>query len=132
MIIQEYPEYYTTITAPISISQIRKRVNTNQYKTVAEFRDDWRLMFNNARIFNQEDSWVYVDANELQKVMEASYKRHTAGTGLPGAEPSAGGVPSSPGHDDDDLPNVRKKARPVVIPDDDDFSEPDDDDSDEE
>jgi ATP-dependent helicase STH1/SNF2 len=42
-------------------------------------------MFRNARTYNQEGSWVYVDANEMEKVFDATFKRVTVGSGLPGA-----------------------------------------------
>jgi ATP-dependent helicase STH1/SNF2 len=42
-------------------------------------------MCNNARIYNQEGSWVYVDAEEMEKVFDAAYDRVMSGSGLPGA-----------------------------------------------
>ena len=42
-------------------------------------------MFDNARTYNQEGSWVYVDADEMEKVFDATFERVTAGSGLPGA-----------------------------------------------
>lgn len=47
-------------------------------------------MFANARLFNQEGSWVYIDAEEMEKVFDATFDRVMSGSGLPGA-PSAGG-----------------------------------------
>ena len=32
-----------------------------------------RLMFNNARTYNQEGSWVYVDAEEMEKAFDAAF-----------------------------------------------------------
>jgi ATP-dependent helicase STH1/SNF2 len=42
-------------------------------------------MFQNARTYNQEGSWVYVDADEMEKVFDATFERVTTGSGLPGA-----------------------------------------------
>lgn len=53
------------------------------------FKDDWQLMFNNARTYNQEGSWVYVDAEEMEKVFKATFDRVMVGSGFPGA-PEAG------------------------------------------
>jgi hypothetical protein len=39
-------------------------------KTIEDFRADWRLMFTNARTFNDENSAVYMDANTLQAVVD--------------------------------------------------------------
>ncbi|KAL0945551.1 hypothetical protein HGRIS_014712 [Hohenbuehelia grisea] len=88
---RDYPDYYHLITHPISIAQVRKRVNANYYKTVQTFRDDWKLMFNNARTYNQEGSWVYIDAEEMEKVFHATFERVIVGSGLPGAPPPSGG-----------------------------------------
>lgn len=49
-----------------------------------QYAEDWRLMFNNARQYNQEGSWVVSNANELQKVFESEYARQMNGTDLPG------------------------------------------------
>jgi ATP-dependent helicase STH1/SNF2 len=85
---REYPDYYRIIVSPIALSHIRKRINSHQYKTVTAYRDDVRLMFTNARTYNQEGSWVYVDALEMEKVFDAAYARHVANSGLPGADVS--------------------------------------------
>ncbi|KAJ3514926.1 hypothetical protein NLJ89_g2080 [Agrocybe chaxingu] len=70
---RDYPDYYQLITQPIALSHLRKRGNSNYYKNVLAFRDDWRLMFNNARTYNQR---------RLVGVI--------VGTDLPGAPPPAG------------------------------------------
>ncbi|KAI0271595.1 SNF2 family N-terminal domain-containing protein [Gloeopeniophorella convolvens] len=93
---REYPDYYRIIPSPIALSHIRKRINAHQYKTVSAFRDDVRLMFTNARTYNQEGSWVYVDAVEMEKVFDAAYVRHVASSGLPGAEAAAPAAPAAP------------------------------------
>jgi len=82
---QDYPDYYQLITHPIALSTLRKRANSNYYKSVLTFRDDFRLMFNNARTYNQEGSWVYNDADEMEKVFNGAWDRVIAGTDLPGA-----------------------------------------------
>lgn len=53
-------------------------------------------MFNNARQYNQEGSWVVNDANELQKAFEAEFARQTNGTDLPGMENASGGYDQFP------------------------------------
>lgn len=63
---RDYPVYYTMIQNPIAMKIIKKRIHSSYYKTVSQFRDDFHLMFNNARIFNEEGSFVYQDADEMQ------------------------------------------------------------------
>lgn len=42
-------------------------------------------MSNNARTYNQEGSWVYIDAEEMEKVFNAAFERVITRSGLPGA-----------------------------------------------
>lgn len=86
-------------------------------------------MFGNARTYNQEGSWVYIDAEEMEKVFEAAFQRHVANAGFPG---SGGEVASGSGaydamDDDEPLPPPRSKSanRKAVISDDD-YSSDDD------
>jgi len=87
---RDYPDYYQLITHPIALSTLRKRGTTNHYKSVQQYRDDWKQMFNNARTYNQEGSWVYIDAEEMEKVFDATFERVTVGSGLPGAATASG------------------------------------------
>jgi ATP-dependent helicase STH1/SNF2 len=87
-------------------------------------------MFDNARTYNQEGSWVYIDAEEMEKVFEAAFQRHVANAGFPGS--SSGDVASGSGaydamDDDEPLPPPRSKSanRKAVISDDD-YSSDDD------
>ena len=72
------------------MAQIRKKINSNQYKTVIAYADDWRLMFSNAQQYNQEGSWVYNDAVELSREFESAFSRETSGTDLPGVDGNSG------------------------------------------
>lgn len=75
---RDYPLYYTMIKTPISMNMIKKRLNSTYYRTIAHFRDDFHLMFNNARTFNEEGSFVYEDANEMQvSFTEYIFHMHT-------------------------------------------------------
>ncbi|KAF7310438.1 hypothetical protein HMN09_00585900 [Mycena chlorophos] len=93
----DYPDYYTHIAQPIALSHLRKRASGPYYKDVQQYRNDWALMFNNARTYNQEGSWVYVDAVEMEKVLDSTFKRLTVGSGLPGAAGGAGSSTSGGG-----------------------------------
>jgi ATP-dependent helicase STH1/SNF2 len=115
--VQDYPDYYQLITQPIALSHLRKRASGTHYKDLQQYRNDWALMFNNARTYNQEGSWVYVDAVEMEKVLDATFKRLAVGSGLPGA-PGGGGVGSAGSYesaltpmDDDDRPPPPSRGR---------------------
>ncbi|KZS90363.1 hypothetical protein SISNIDRAFT_488568 [Sistotremastrum niveocremeum HHB9708] len=112
----DYPDYYTAIKQPISMNQIRKRASTGTYKTVRQYRDDWALMFNNARTYNQEGSWVYVDAEEMEKVCDEVFNRLTIGSGLPGADSGGFGQAASSPIEEERPPaprSARSSARPT-------------------
>ncbi|KAF9041941.1 Bromodomain-containing protein [Hymenopellis radicata] len=79
-----YPDYYEVIENPISMRQINKRSSGGYYKTVQQYQDDWKLMFDNARAYNQEGSTVYNDAEEMEKVFDATFEKAMGESGLPG------------------------------------------------
>ena len=122
---QVYPDYYDLIPTPIAMSTIRKRITALTYKSAMDFKEDWRLMFKNARTYNQEGSWVYVDAEEMEKVFEAVFERVIAGTDLPGAPPKSNAPPSptyesalTPMDDDEGPLPKSKSSRKQIISDD--------------
>ncbi|KAF7306400.1 hypothetical protein MIND_00431200 [Mycena indigotica] len=135
----DYPDYYQLITQPIALSHLRKRGNGIFYKDVQAYRNDWALMFNNARTYNQEGSWVYVDAVEMEKVLDSTFKRLTVGSGLPGAAPGLGGNVVGPAagmyesaltpmeEDERPLPPSRGRSRRQVISDEEYLTPSDDD-----
>ncbi|KZT08941.1 uncharacterized protein LAESUDRAFT_675453 [Laetiporus sulphureus 93-53] len=129
---REYPDYYQLIKQPIALSTLRKRLQGTYYRNVLDFRDDWRLMFNNARTYNQEGSWVYVDAEEMEKVFDAQYERLIVGSDLPGAPPapiSSSGIydPLTPVDDDERVPTKSKGGRKQILSDDEYLTNPSDD-----
>jgi len=71
-----FPDYYETIEKPIAINDILRRCRAHIYRSIPEFRDDWRLMFDNAKQFNGEDSWVVQDARALEKELERVLKKN--------------------------------------------------------
>lgn len=124
------------ITQPIAMSHLRKRAQTNYYKDVQQYRDEWRLLFNNARTYNVEGSMVYNDADEMEKILDEVFGRMTKGTDLPGAAPGVSGAAASsartPGEDEDKpLPSRRvlvgRTNSKQILSDDDEYLTPTDD-----
>ncbi|KAJ2796886.1 ATP-dependent DNA helicase Snf21, partial [Coemansia helicoidea] len=74
---RDYPDYYVIIRHPIAIKVIRRNVKAHRYASVADFHRDWRLMFDNARTYNEEGSLVYDDACALQRALEAALSTAT-------------------------------------------------------
>ena len=71
-----FPDYYEIIEKPIAINDILRKCRNKLYVNIQEFRDDWRLMFNNAKKFNGEDSWVVEDAKNLERELDRVLKKN--------------------------------------------------------
>jgi ATP-dependent helicase STH1/SNF2 len=69
-----YPDYYTTIDNPISLNQIRSKINADQYDSMVQFKNDMDLMFSNALQYNMEGSEVYDDAIYLKSVLDGEFE----------------------------------------------------------
>ncbi|KAL9114165.1 MAG: hypothetical protein Q9227_001937 [Pyrenula ochraceoflavens] len=59
--------YYATIKEPIAIDLIKKKSKRKKYESVEHFMRDMDLMFNNAKLYNEDDSEIFKDAVDLQK-----------------------------------------------------------------
>jgi len=114
---KDYPDYYVAIKHPISMNQIKKKTSSGGYKSATQFRDDWQLMFQNARTYNQEGSWVYVDAEEMDKVFQSAYDRLLPGSGIPGSDEGSQAITPAPSRNKG---SVKLNVRQVVSDDDDD------------
>jgi hypothetical protein len=71
-----FPDYYEIIEKPIAINDILRKCRAKIYDSIAEFKDDWKLIFNNAAKFNGIDSWVVQDAQALEKELERILKKN--------------------------------------------------------
>ena len=67
---KDYPDYYEVIAHPIDMNTINERIRSGYYKTSEiDFIDDMKLMFSNCRLYNEEGSQIYEDANVLERVL---------------------------------------------------------------
>jgi len=71
-----FPDYYEVIDKPVAINDILRKCRAHMYPSIPDFRDDWKLMFDNAKKFNGEDSWVVQDAQALEKELERVLKKN--------------------------------------------------------
>ncbi|KAJ2021899.1 ATP-dependent DNA helicase Snf21 [Coemansia sp. S610] len=74
---RDYPDYYVIIRHPIAMKTIRRNVKAGKYASISDFHRDWKLMFDNARTYNEEGSMVYDDACEMQRALEETMSRLT-------------------------------------------------------
>lgn len=82
----DYPDYHVIIEKPIAMRQIKRRIDNRTFRRVDTCRDEFHLMVRNAKTYNQEGSWVYNDAVELQKAFDTTYDMLCRFSGLPGSE----------------------------------------------
>lgn len=62
-----YSDYYKIIKKPTALNQIRKKLTQDKFDTFEEFLDEFRLMCSNAKTYNEEGSWVYEDAEAIER-----------------------------------------------------------------
>ncbi|EIW86997.1 Bromodomain-domain-containing protein [Coniophora puteana RWD-64-598 SS2] len=61
-----YPDYYTIISQPVCLDDIKKRLDTAKYHTFDELKADFDLCFDNAKEYNLKGSELWEDAKFLQ------------------------------------------------------------------
>lgn len=71
---KDYPDYYNVILEPMDLKTIEHNIRNERYTTEEALMDDMRLMFRNARHYNEEGSQVYNDADVLEKILKDKRK----------------------------------------------------------
>uniref|UniRef100_A0AAR2LPD9 Protein polybromo-1 n=1 Tax=Pygocentrus nattereri TaxID=42514 RepID=A0AAR2LPD9_PYGNA len=66
---KDYPDYYKIILEPMDLRTIDHNIRADRYHNEDAMLEDMKLMFRNARHYNEEGSQVYNDANTLEKIM---------------------------------------------------------------
>ncbi|KAI5607049.1 protein polybromo-1 isoform X3 [Silurus asotus] len=66
---KDYPDYYKIILEPMDLRTIDHNIRADRYSNEDVMVEDMKLMFRNARHYNEEGSQVYNDANTLEKIM---------------------------------------------------------------
>jgi len=64
--VEEVVDYLEFIKEPMDLGTIERKVSHNQYKTFEDFVDDVQLVFDNARLYNPEESVYYKNANQVE------------------------------------------------------------------
>jgi len=60
-----YPDYYKVIARPMSLDNVKSRLELNGYPSVESVMADLELIFENAKTYNVEGSGIYSDAADL-------------------------------------------------------------------
>ncbi|KAK2793864.1 hypothetical protein FQN50_009971 [Emmonsiellopsis sp. PD_5] len=72
-----YPDYYVIIQTPIAMDMIKKKINREEYQSLRDFREDIRLLCNNARTYNEDGSVLFQDANDIEALAVSELKKET-------------------------------------------------------
>ncbi|GMM38334.1 RSC chromatin remodeling complex ATPase subunit [Saccharomycopsis crataegensis] len=65
-----YPDYYQIIEKPISISEISKNLKQNKYASYYDLINDFKLMIQNAKTYNEPESFVYENAAKIDEFID--------------------------------------------------------------
>ncbi|CDF87844.1 BN860_15742g1_1 [Zygosaccharomyces bailii CLIB 213] len=65
------PRYYTVISNPVCLEDIRKRVKTRKYKDFQTFQNDFQLMLTNYRLYHRTEPQALKKAAILEKKYNA-------------------------------------------------------------
>ncbi|KAF7307151.1 Stearoyl-CoA desaturase [Mycena indigotica] len=70
-----YPDYYIIIQFPIALEDIKKQLESNYYPTLEAVRQDFELCFENAKLYNLEESQIWKNAKDLLKLTNKTYRK---------------------------------------------------------
>ncbi|KYO35909.1 protein polybromo-1 isoform B [Alligator mississippiensis] len=71
---KDYPDYYKIILEPMDLKMIEHNIRNDKYSGEEAMIEDMKLMFRNARHYNEEGSQVYNDAHMLEKILKEKKK----------------------------------------------------------
>ncbi|CAF3919770.1 unnamed protein product [Adineta steineri] len=71
---EEYPDYYETIEEPIDMSMIKDKMDKGIYKREQDIIDDLNRMFNNAKVYNVDESYIFKYASRLEQALATKSK----------------------------------------------------------
>ncbi|KAG8911659.1 hypothetical protein FRC01_005596 [Tulasnella sp. 417] len=77
---KSWPDYYGIIQHPISLKEIKTKLDNGDYPTTRAVKVDFDLMWNNAKQYNVPGSGIWIDADTLHKLVQREF---TAVTGEP-------------------------------------------------
>ncbi|EIW73270.1 hypothetical protein TREMEDRAFT_24951 [Tremella mesenterica DSM 1558] len=87
----DFPDYFAIIKKPICMKQIKKKIDKDNSYGLEQFKIDMHQLWDNARTYNQEESWVYNSAEDMQEFFDKIYEeeinklRKNIGEGIGGS-----------------------------------------------
>ncbi|XP_075163393.1 ATP-dependent helicase brm [Haematobia irritans] len=98
---QRLPDYYDIIKRPVDIKKILQRIEDCKYADLDDLQKDFVQLCHNAQIYNEENSLIYLDSVEMEKVFVNARQRITAAAAAQAAS-AAGGEGGGGGSDNSD------------------------------
>lgn len=78
------------IQKPIALSQIKRKIGQASY-SLQQFKADMHQLWHNARTYNQEDSWVYNAAEDMQEHFDKMWDEEVEGKSASNGGDGGGG-----------------------------------------
>lgn len=75
-----FPDYYTTIEKPMSLTCIKNKIDDSKYQDSDEMLRDLKTMCENARSYNRTGSQIHNDSSILESVAVGSMQMRTGGS----------------------------------------------------
>ncbi|KAJ1680041.1 hypothetical protein EV182_000801 [Spiromyces aspiralis] len=63
---QDYPDYYAVIKKPMAIKNLQEKIRRAKYQTIELFMKDVDIMVENAKTYNQPESYICKAANKIR------------------------------------------------------------------
>ncbi|KAI9677451.1 MAG: hypothetical protein M1817_006405 [Caeruleum heppii] len=73
----QYADYYLIIRNPISMNQIKKKINREDYGSLRDFREDVRTLVGNAKTYNEDGSLLFQDAEAIDEACLSKLREET-------------------------------------------------------
>lgn len=83
---ESFPMYYQVIKEPIDLQKIANRIRDGDYATWNDFANDLKLMYANAKQFNQPSSSISKDATYLNTFTKQKLQHFSSAKKLSAAE----------------------------------------------
>ncbi|XP_037049291.1 uncharacterized protein LOC119083644 isoform X3 [Bradysia coprophila] len=70
------PRYYSIIRRPMDLLKMEEKLDNGEYQTFNDFRNDFKLIVNNCRLYNGQNNEYTEMVNNLQLAFEKSTKKY--------------------------------------------------------
>ncbi|KAN0059828.1 hypothetical protein ACQY0O_008402 [Thecaphora frezii] len=70
---RQYPDYYEIIKKPLTLEDVRQKLQQKQYASLPEVKHDCEIICNNAKRYNLKESEIWQQARELHSVVKLTY-----------------------------------------------------------